>query len=221
MKQTILKLIVFTLLISSYSCNQSKELSEYKYASQPDVLSCANIDNKLLKEALYSFENDIVTHYDKQGQNNIQMAYTRYFSDSYRNRANLKAIASEHTINILNVLKTNSNLWDANGTDSNLNYNSDVMACIINNIQDKDLNTTFNALLNTNSLKFSYLQARLQAELRTQYKDKNLCSYLALELFYNKLYNLDFSKADSQPENTNAPQPQPQNKKDDHAGHNH
>ena len=61
MKTSIFKIIVITLAIGLVSCKKEKEtvLTEYKYGYKPNTITCGDLDTDLLKEALYSFENDI------------------------------------------------------------------------------------------------------------------------------------------------------------------
>ncbi len=194
-----LKLITLFLGITLLSCKNENKLPEFKYSEKPIALTCNDLNSKLYNEALYSFENDILTFYSKNKPNpSLIQAYSQFIRNASYGRAKYEDIVSEHTLNIFKALKLDNDLWDANNTKSHLNYNSKVIKCIADNIKDKNLKTTFKALLSTNSMSPKLFAAPLNTKYRNVLSDKFLASYVAFDLFYANLFNVDFSKVNSE-----------------------
>lgn len=188
-------LITFLLVLTLFSCKNENSFSEYQYADNPVVLTCGDFNSKLYHEALYAFENDILAFYSKTGKNTSQtQAYNQFIRTAVYGRTKYEDIVSAHTLKVFEALKNENTLWDANNTKSHLNYNSSIISCIANNIQDSALKTTFNSLITTNSMSAKLFGAPLISKYRTAIKDKYLATYIALDLFYAKLFDIDFSK---------------------------
>lgn len=212
MKTQFLKLFVLTLVINLVGCKKENGLTEYKYENKGIVLNCENINLKLYNEALFSFERDIETFYGKD-KPNLTRAYSQFIRNAISGRVKYEDIVSNHTINIFEALKDETNLWDANNPKTYLNYNSPLVKCIANNIQNKDLKTTLNALISTNSMSPKLFGSPLMTNYSAAIRDKYLATYIAFDLYYAKLFTLDKSKiAKSEPVT---------NSEDSHAGHNH
>lgn len=210
--------IVFSLVILCVSCKKENTLSEYKFSDKPQAINCNDSNSKLVNEALYSFEEDILTYYSKGKPNtSLIQSYNQFIRNAVYGRIKYDDIASEHSKKVFEALKQDNSLWNAKTPNSYLNYNGNLVTCIANNIQDKNLKTTFNALISTNSMSPKLFGTPLTANYRSAIKDKYLAAYIAFDLFYAKLFNIDLSKI-----NSNTPEA---NKKvsntDSHAGHNH
>ena len=67
MKTTFFKLFAITTLITFVSCKKEATL-EYKYADQPKVLACDFPKGDLYKEAVFSFEQDIINMFNSTGK---------------------------------------------------------------------------------------------------------------------------------------------------------
>ncbi|WNH09389.1 hypothetical protein [Thalassobellus suaedae] len=190
-----LKLIALFLGITLLSCKNENTLTEFKYSEKPIALTCSDINSKLYNEALYSFEDDILTFYSKDKPNfSLIQAYSQFIRNATYGSVKYEEIISEHTSNIFKALKQDNDLWDANNTKSHLNYNSKLIKCIADNIKDENLKTTFNALISTNSMSPKLFGAPLNTKYRNVLSDKFLASYVAFDLFYANLFNIDFSK---------------------------
>lgn len=219
MKTNIFKIFALTVLITVSSCKQTPteiSFSDYKYGDKEQVIACAN-NAKLLNEALYSFEDDIINKYDPNNKNLVR-AYSSFGRLAMTNRAPIVDIASEHTQKLFNSIKT-SGLY-INGS---LDYNSPEVKCIADNISNPDLKTTFNALISTNSFDTKIFTPALRTQLGKLSKDKYLGLYVALDLFYGNMFNVDFSKATKPAPKAPAASQQKKEapKKDAHSGHNH
>ncbi|MFI1772480.1 hypothetical protein ACH5TX_12275 [Flavobacteriaceae bacterium MEBiC06459] len=190
-----LKLIALFLGITLLSCKNENTLTDFKYSDKPVALTCTDINAKLYNEALYAFEDDILTFYSKGKPNaTLTQAYNQFIRNASYGRVKYEDIISKHTSKIFEALKLDNDLWDAENTKSHLNYNSKLIKCVSENIKDENLKTTFNALLSTNSMSPKLFAAPLSTKYRNVLSDKFLATYTAFDLFYANLFNIDFSK---------------------------
>ena len=229
MNTRIFKIALVLIIALNISCKKSEaKLSEFKYADQPDAVTCNSGYDAVIKEALYAFEKDILTKYDQKGQNKLK-AYRAYINNSISNRTNLEATITPHAKAIYDVLKSKPELWDG----THLNYTSPVITCIIDNIKDKKLQQSLVSLISTNSMRSELFTPALRSS-SSYARDTYLATFLALDLYYSKFNTVDFSKVnlsnnigdvlpgDLDKKATNATiTPNTPAKKDDHAGHNH
>ncbi|WP_298239045.1 hypothetical protein [uncultured Algibacter sp.] len=223
MKPQLLKLFVVALVISFTSCKKEKTtLSEYIYTDKGVVLTCDSLDSKLYNEALFAFENDMINFYSK-GKPNISRAYSQFVRQAVSGQVKYQDMITPHTIEVFNVLKKENDLWDANNSNSHLNYNSKLFNCIATNIQNKDLNTTLNALISTNSMSPKLFGTPLISNYSQAIRDKYLSAYMAFDLFYAKLFDVDLSQVNmnESEEKVDFNNTQQETTPDPHAGHNH
>ena len=190
MKKTVLAI---ALSITLFSCKQEPTF-EYKYADQPQVLTCENIDTKLLNEAYYAFENAVFTHAKNNNRRPNMNITPEYALRSYIMRANsnvkITDFVTEETLIVFNSLKS-QDIW--NGTQ--LKSNAEVTECIGNNIINPTIKGSFNTLRSVESLSPNLIASTITDDrtIRDQYNDKALMTYVALDMFYSKFYNTDFS----------------------------
>lgn len=222
MKTPFLKLLAIALIITFTSCKKEEQvvLSEYKYADKGIVLNCDKFDLKLLNEALFAFENDILNAFAKD-KNNLNQAYAQFTRSAVAGKVKYEDIVSLHTLAVFEVLKSKSELWDLNNQKSKLNYNSSLFNCISENIKSKDLKTTLNALISTNSMSIKLFGPTLNSEYRFAVSDKYLSAYMAFELFYAKLFDIDVTKVAIKEEKVDFNDIPTPSQTDPHAGHNH
>ena len=222
--KTKINFIALLLLFALVSCKNEKTFTDYQFADEPNTLICDHLDTKLYNEALYSFEADILSFYRKDNPNyNLIQAYSQFIREGIYGRANYEGVISKHTIQVFEALKNETNLWVSNSGATSLNYKSPFVDCIAINMSDKSLKTTFNALISTNSMSPKLFGAPLLSSYRFVENDKYLATYVALDLYYSNLFNIDFTKInfdkpDSPVDFNNVPQ---QPVSDAHAGHNH
>lgn len=181
----LLVLTIFT------NCKKEPTLSEYKYADKEFTVNCNGVNPELLKEAVFSFEDDITTYFAKNGKKNLSQAYSRSVNLGVYGRAKYNEIVSLHTIEIFNILKADPDLWNTEGKTTTLNYNHDLVKCLADNISNKDLKTTFNALITTNSMSPKLFGEPLKRLSGLALKDKYLATYIALDMYYAKLFDVD------------------------------
>jgi hypothetical protein len=176
------------------SCKKEATLSEFKYSENDYPVTCDNADLDLIKEAVFSFEDDITAHFANKGTKNLSQAYSRTVNLALYGRAKYNEIVSPHTIEIFNILKGDKQLWKVDGATKTLNYNSEFIKCLGTNLSDKDLKTTFNALLTTNSMSSKLFGEPLRRKAYLAVRDKNLATYIALDMYYAKLFDLDLNQ---------------------------
>jgi len=193
MKCYLKSLTLILVSIAFISCKKEASLSEFKYSDNDFQVNCEEVDLDLLREAVYSFEEDITTHFTNKGAKNLPQAYSRIVNLGLYGRVKYNEIVSPHTVEIFNILKEDQDLWNLDGDSKSLNYNSKLVNCLANNLTDKDLKTTFNALLTTNSMSTKLFGEPLRRKAYLALKDKNLATYIALDMYYAKLFDLDLS----------------------------
>lgn len=184
MKKIVFLIIATTTIIS---CNQ-KATFDFKFADQEQVISCAETQDALLNEALYSFENDLITKYDSINKSKIK-GYGAFVYRGMDGSANYEEIISENTRPIIDALIA-ENILIENKTPSRLNYEHPTVRCIINNIKDEDLKRTVNALIDTKTMNPKLFNSRFRNFGRNADKDRYLALYIALDGYYQQILNL-------------------------------
>ena len=221
MKSILKPLSILLVLIIFTSCKKEITLSEYKYADKEFTVKCDGINPELLKEAVFSFENDVTKYYERNGKSNLSQAYSRTVTYGMYGNAKYIEMVSPHTIEIFNLLKGKTDLWSLEGKTKTLNYNHELIACLANNLKDHDLKTTFNALLTTNSMSPKLIGAPLRRKAHIALKDQHLATYIALDMYYAKLFDVDFSNYKEEKSTISELEAIKNKQADPHAGHNH
>jgi hypothetical protein len=225
--KSLLKLTVIVLCLSFYGCNKETStvtFNDYKYTETENPLNCSDVDTKLYNEALLSFEDDILKSFNNRN-GDLRVAYSSFFRNLLRNQVQFQDVVSPHTMKVFEALKGQSDLWNS---DNTINYNADIFKCLSSNFKNQSLATTFNALVQTNSMRLDLIGAPLQKEIKNANADRYLSTYIALDMFYANLFKVDATKVTEKPEAKEAIQTTPSkpvvNEKpadDPHAGHNH
>ncbi len=201
----------FVICLTVLNCQEKRADIEYKYSNKESFIKCNDVNAELFQEALYDFEHNLSENYvDKNPK--LMIAYRQFIKEFMTKNANFNNLSNEHTLRIFEALKQTDNLIIESNNTLALNYKHPVFSCIAENIQDKDLKTTFNALLSTNSLSARMLQDALLSSSSKIGSDKHLATYVALEMYYTQLTNVDLTKKED---------PKTNKAKDPHAGHNH
>lgn len=199
-----LKPIVLILVLTLLNCkntNSEKTLENYNYSNKGIVVNCDNFDLKLLNEALFSFEDDILKYFkENRPETNINSAYSQFINNVIYGRAAFVDIASPHTIKIFEVLKSKKNLWRPTNNTSKLNYDSNLVTCITENINNTALKTTLEALLSTNSMSPKLFGPAIQSNYGAAISDKYISTYIAFDFFYAKLFDVDVSLVVEKPD---------------------
>jgi hypothetical protein len=186
--KTLIKLLIVIFIINLSSC---KKPLEYKYSNKEDFLICDTLNVELYKEALYAFESDLLDYHGGQ-DSNITSSYYSFLHRVLNGSIKPKNIVSAHTLLVFEALKKETDLWNFENKKSNLNYNSSIINCISSNIKNKDIKATFNALLSVNSMDPKLFAPSFATHYEELITDKHLAFYVALDLYYAKLFDIDF-----------------------------
>lgn len=215
-----LKLLLFAVSICLLNCkeetSQKQMTFDHKYQTTPDMLQCDGIDTAIFQEAMLSFENDILKYYTPD-QPIITRAYSIFVAQGVSNKAEYKKMVSEHSKKVFEALKQVDNLWIESADGNHINYQHPIFKCIGENINDEPLRKTYNALIETNSMSIRIFQGQLRRKTFGMKDDRHLATFVALQLFYGKLFDVNF---DSDPQTSEEPNNNTQNH-DAHDGHNH
>ncbi|MBL4886991.1 MAG: hypothetical protein JKZ03_00685 [Flavobacteriaceae bacterium] len=187
-KQTIFIILASGLLFSS--CQKSMD---YKFQDKQPSISCDGVNPELLKEALYSFENDISNLYTRQGDIvDLKWAYMEFIYVGAMGAAPYSRIASEHSNIVVNALSREKGLWLRTSDNKiKLNYNSPLMRCLVENISYAPIKKAMENLLDVNALEPNLLASILRINIREAMKDKYLATYIALDMYYRNLLELE------------------------------
>ncbi|WP_166968000.1 hypothetical protein [Yeosuana marina] len=194
--KTKIYIATFLFVCTLISCKK-ETFTDYKFADKPIALPCNNLDSKLYNEALLSFEKDILNFFGKDNKTNLRISYSRFLRLASYNRVDYKKIVSEHSLKVFEAIKNDTDLWETNNTATHLNYHGKLMDCISKNVKSADLKTTLNALLTTNSMSAKLFSAPIASNYNAVINDKALACYVAFDLYYAKLFDVDFSKPES------------------------
>lgn len=204
--------IYFVICLTLVNCKEPQPELDFQHSNEPVVVNCEHNQSELFNEALYNFEANLTDYYSNENTS-LSKAYSLFINESTRNKINLNNISNQHSLDIFKALKNIEGLWTMKDNKLSLNYNHQILKCIGDNIQDKDLKTTFNALLSTNSMNMRMLKDVLITKSSRFNTDKYLATFVALELYYSKLSDVDLSQKQERPTDNQ--------EKDPHAGHNH
>ncbi len=191
-----MKKIVLATAISllALSCKNEASL-EYKHTDKPVTITCEETDIKLFSEAYYAFENAIVTQAKNSNRKpnfKITSEYAlRNFISRSRGTIKITDYVTEESLLVFNELKK-LDIW--NGPQ--LKDKATVTECIGNTISNPTIKKSFNTLRSVESLSPKLMVSAMtdNRAIRDQYKDKALMTYAALDMYYAKFFNTDFSK---------------------------
>jgi hypothetical protein len=187
--------ILLIALTFTTSCKTEPNL-EYKYLQEDELFECGAIDMDLIKEAVYAFEDYIKQHYSIQGEKSIEKGYYFYWEVSKGTRIPAVEFIDDHILAIRDELKKVDNLWVINGNDAQLNMEHPIVKCIGDYMQDQKLKPIFNVLTESKTFKHNVFIAPMGRDPQAIRNDRALCTYLALNTFYARILNLDFSNLD-------------------------
>jgi hypothetical protein len=186
MKSKFLSFALIATVITFFNCKQSEKINvDYKHTDQPEVFECKLTDIALIKEAIYSFENDLNTAYDKDNKGRGR-AYSSFIGLTISNRFNIEEVASKHSLQIAKALQ-NSSYYKNNV----FSYNSELANCLFTHIKNPNTKTSFEALRSANSLRPNVVLPTLRNNVTSFASDKALVGILAFDYYYNNLMLLN------------------------------
>lgn len=215
-----LKLAALAIAFCFFNCKQEATTKtidfDYKYPSVQKMLDCENLDTALFQEALQSFESDIVNFYTPDNPV-YSRAYSVFVAQGCSDKANYQKLVSDHSKKVFEALQQVDNLWIDNPNGRKLNYQHPIFQCIGAKMKKDPIRKTYNALIETNSMTVRMFEGQLRRNTFDMKDDKYLATFVALELFYGKLTDVDFNAAVE--DNSNAPNTTESH--DSHDGHDH
>jgi len=191
MKKYIVLLFIIPLL------NSCKEPLQYKYLEEVRVVQCEGADIDLMHEAYYSFREDIYEFYKKIETNpeftTVFYSLAQYIYKGAMGELDYLVYASPHTLNLVEELKKNEDLWNMDSKKSNLNYNNEFVNCLIENIKNEEIKVTINALRESNSLSPMILAEIYRVNIKDTQTDKHFEMFLAFDAYFQYLMEVDMS----------------------------
>ena len=182
--KTQLSILAILLTFAFLSCKNESSTTvqmNYQHSDKPSVVNCKGADSTLIKEVLYTFENDITKLYDPQN-NNVNRAYSSFARVIPSGRIDYTKLVSEHTLEVYNALKTTS-LWK----DGGLNYENEFFSCLGENMKDPNLKTTYNSLISSGYMSNKLFGPPLANKSSAMANDKYLATFIALDFYFAHL----------------------------------
>lgn len=183
--------IALLLLLISSSCKPEPKL-DYKFINQENYFKCSEVDIDFFNEATYAFEDFIIKNYDFSQNGDIKLAYRNFLINARHDLIPMAERLDDYLISVIKTIKNEKNLWVAS-EHPKLSHTAAITTCISNSIQDDKFKNIFAALASSSTLKSSTVAPLIQADLDLAINDKSVATYIALDMFYAKLINLDYS----------------------------
>ena len=187
--KSILLLAVIAVTLSS-----CKDDFPYKYAEQPPAVDCDQINQALLNEAMYSFQEDVAVHYNFRNYSPTtpvyyQWGFGNYVYNGSQGVAPYEEIMSEHTKLVLLALIKEEGLFTKKTGQFALNYKHPVVTCLIDLISDETIKQTIQTLVEVDQMQAHLLAEPLRKNIKRLLDDKNLVLFIGLSTYYPRLMN--------------------------------
>ena len=167
-----------------------KENIQFRYFEKEDPFLCSTADMDMVKEALYVFEDYISQNYGFLTKD-IEEGYENYIKLLVDDRAPASEYFNEHLIALKSFLKDKDELWVLRDGQLRLNYDQELVSCIVDNIQDEELRQNIDALISSNTIRADLMGPVLFRKRKQFVTDKALASFVVFEFFYPKLFYMD------------------------------
>ena len=188
--KNILFQLIFIATLSSCS-----EPFPYKYQNEEQIIECSQIDSKLIHEALYSFKNDISKYYLKEIQDkdylNFTHSYNQYIYTGAMGDVNFKEITSPHTLLVVNELKKDKDLFIKVNGENTLNYQSEFVKCLINNIKHEEIKNKIINLIDVDYLSPEIMAENYRRTSMDTHIDPNYLMFVVLDTYYLRLLDIE------------------------------
>ncbi|WP_341199558.1 hypothetical protein [Croceibacter atlanticus] len=187
----LLPLILVTVL---WSCKTEQKDYEYSFNNYPDRFICDSLDTKLIKEAFYSYEEDIYYYNNDPKKKNLMKAMAKWINHAIKEKVTPEQIISERTVTLFKMLKKkHPEFWIKNQGEMTLNLDSPFMTCVFNNIDDNNVKTTFLALKDTNTFKPELVEPLLTGNYSRLAIDPYLNHYAVFQYGFGRMFNKDLT----------------------------
>ena len=193
MKKISTLLILLAILFTG--CKKDPKIN-YQYQLEDNLFECDAVDMDLIKEAVYAFEDYIKTHYCFTNPKSVEQGYYYYWEIALNNQIPAVEFISPHILEIRDQLKKIDGLWSTKGETTTLNYNHPLLKCISDHMNDPQMKQTFDVLIQSRTFKEHVFLSSIKRMSESLGNDAALDTYLALDTFYARILNLDFSDLD-------------------------
>ena len=182
------------LLCVTTSCKEEPKLA-YKYSDKDPMFLCSEADMDLINEAVYAFEDFILTNYDFALNKELSSVYKNFFNNAEMGLTPMAERADDHLIQIINALRNEKDLWNINEGMYSLNLDSNLLTCLANGIQDESFGRIFETLVSSRTLRTTTIAPLMRQQAFLLKEDKAISTYVALDMFYAKILDIDFSQS--------------------------
>lgn len=185
--------IIIIVALTFLSC---KEPIEYQFTDSPETIKCNGLDYDLAHEAYYSFRQDIAIYVKDLhiGYNTLDYRESLgyYIYRGALGNFDYNEIVTPHTKKLLSLLKENNDLWDTTSDKTNLNYHSEFITCLVQNIKNEEVKQTIQSLIETNTMNSALFAENYRLHVFDCYTDNHFGMLLAFDTYYQHLYDMDF-----------------------------
>lgn len=202
-------LYLFILMFLLQSCEHG---FEYKYANEPVLLSCDNANERLISEAVYTFEDYLMNSHVFREPLIVEQGYANYWGIATSDRLPRIDTFDPHVIKVFEALKKEEDLWKEVNGEIRLNYSNSFMRCIEEGMTNREIRSTMKSLLDTNTFRTDIFTPAIRRRTDIVAQDKALSTLVALDMFYAKLFSIDLSRD---------PLEIMEEERTSHSGHNH
>ena len=190
MNKTRIILLAMTIVLGLGSCGES---IEYKYTNRDHVVTCEGMDQDLMNEALYSFEDNIAkatpnNNYGVGSPLYYSFGYASYIYRGVMGESDYQKIASQHTQKLAKAIAKEP-IWTGTKPNIKLDYTSPFVSCLVENVAQEDLKRTFDNLKSANTMDIKLMINIFMKEVGQTATDRDLAVIVALDTFYRHLIN--------------------------------
>ena len=190
MKRTIVPILLLAFIYTN--CKPAPKI-DYKFGEEKNLFPCSSVDMDLIKEAVYVFEEFIFENYSFNAPDKEKAAYFNFLKNSEVKLMPMGEKFDDHIKNVFYALKTEESLWSGTQDQKTLNLDHEIIKCIIENINIEAIKPVFKTLAESKTLRGEVLAPTLRSYFNKIEEDRALATYIALDLFYAKIFQFDLS----------------------------
>jgi len=178
-------IIIASLFIMNVSCKEEK-VFKYQYDQLEQKILCGTDDDLILNEALYAFEKALLDYYDPDARR-LAAVYAKYMYNGMAGTVKYQNFLNPHLVEITRELENRGIINRNSEAKSDLNYSSQAVSCVIDNIEESDNKITIKGLITVNQMDPAMLSSRLMNFTDRSSTAKYEALYIALDSFYQRI----------------------------------
>ncbi len=187
--------IIVLLCLVAIGLNSCADNFSYMYAEKPAMVDCDQMDQKMLNEAMYTFQEDVAVHYNFKNYSPTTPVYYRWGFASYvhhgsNGTAPYAEIVSEQSKLVLLELVKEDGLFLKENEEYVLNFKHPLASCLIDLISDDAIKETIKTLISVDQMQARLLDSPLRSNIKRLVDDKNLLLFVGLATYYPRLMNM-------------------------------